>query len=74
MYDGRARSGKPAFTFSVADFDKLSTWPLYKKGTCEIPVDSIVSVGYTLGTYKGTTGPVLSSNIQFVIVLAVPLP
>ena len=76
MYDSRARSGKPAFTFSVADFDKLSTWPLYlyKKGTCEIPVDSIVSVGYTLGTYKGTTGPVLSSNIQFVIVLAIPLP
>lgn len=72
MYDGRERNGKPAFTFSDADFSKLSTWPLYKKGTSEIPVDSIVSVGYTLGTYKGTTGPVLSSNIQFVIVLATP--
>ena len=73
VYDGRARSGKPAFAFSDADFNKLSTWHLYKKGTCEIPVDSIVSVGYTLGTYKGTAGPVLSSNIQFVIVLATPL-
>jgi len=73
VYDGRARNGKPAFMFSDADFSKLSTWPLYRKGTSEIPVDSIVSVGYTLGTYKGTTGPVLSSNIQFVIVLAAPL-
>ena len=72
MYDGRARNGKPAFMFSEADFKSLSSWPLYHKGTSEIPVDSVVSVGYTLGTYKGTTGPVLSSNIQFVIVLAIP--
>ena len=70
MYNGRAHNGKPAFTFSNADFNKLLTWPLYKEGTSEIPVDSIVSVGYTLGTYKGSTGLVLSSNIQFVIVLA----
>ena len=73
MYDGRARNGKPAFAFSDNDFVSLSTWPLYKKGTSEIPADSIVSVGYTLGTYKGSSGPGLSSNIQFVIVLATPL-
>jgi hypothetical protein len=72
MYDGRARKGKPAFMFSDADFNQLSSWPLYLKGTSEIPVDSIVSVGYTLGTYKGTTGAVLSSNIQFVILLSTP--
>ena len=74
MYDGRARDGRPAFKFSDADFNKLSSWPLYRKGSSEIPADSIVSVGYTLGTYKGTSGPVLSLNIQFVIVLAVPAP
>lgn len=72
MYDGRARNGKPAFLFSDADFNKLTTRSLYGKGASEIPVDSVVSVGYTLGTYKGFAGPVLSSNIQFVIVLATP--
>ena len=72
MYDGRARNGKAAFVFSDADFHKLTSWPLYRKGSNEIPIDSVVSVGYTLGSYKGTTGPVLSSNIQFVIVLATP--
>ena len=73
VYDGRARGGKPAFMFTDADFKRLPTWPLYKKGSSEIPVDSVVSVGYTLGTYKSTTsGTVLSSNIQFVIVLATP--
>lgn len=72
VYDGRACDGRPAFKFSDADFNKLLSWPLYCKGASEIPSDSIVSVGYTLGTYKGTSGPVLSSNIQFVIVLTVP--
>jgi hypothetical protein len=72
VYDGRARNGKPAFTFSDDDFNKLVTWPLYKKGTTEIPVDSIVSVGYTLATYKGSSGSMLSTNIQFVVVLATP--
>jgi hypothetical protein len=58
--------------FNDSDFQRLSTWPLYRKGTKEIPVDSIVSVGYTIGTYRGATGPVLSSNIRFVILLSVP--
>jgi hypothetical protein len=72
MYDGRARNGRSAFMFSDEHFSKLPSWALYKNGTSEIPADSIVSVGYTLGTFRGTTAPVLSSNIQFVIVLATP--
>ena len=58
--------------FNNSDFQCLSTWPLYQKGTREIPVDSIDSVGYTIGTYRGATGVVLSSNICFVILLSVP--
>jgi hypothetical protein len=54
------------------DFQHLSMWLLYRKGTREIPVDSIVSVGYTIGTYRGAMGLVLSSNIHFVILLSVP--
>lgn len=73
MYDGRARVGKSAFMFTDSDFEQLSSWPLFRKGKGEIPADSIVSVGYSLSTYKGSTAPVLSSNIQFVIVLATPL-
>ena len=72
MYDGRARDGHAPFSFSDADFNNLSSWPLYRKGTSDIPADSIVSVGYTLSTYKGTSGPVLSSNIHFVIIISVP--
>ena len=29
-------------------------------------------VGYALLTYKGTSGPVLSSNILFVILISIP--
>lgn len=72
MYDGRARRGRPAFMFTDADFSNLSSWPLYRDGATDIPADSIVSVGYTLSTYKGASGPVLSSNIHFVIVISTP--
>jgi len=58
--------------FTDADFSKLSSWPLYCDGATEIPTDSIVSVGYTLSTYKGSSGPVLSSNVHFVIVISTP--
>lgn len=72
VYDGRARNGRPGFGFSDADFQKLSSWPLYRKPPCEVPTGAVVSVGYTVSTYTGTTEPVLSSNIQFVILLAAP--
>ena len=72
MYDGRARKGRAAFMFTDADFASLSSWPLYRKGSSDIPADSIVSVGYTLSSYKGASGPVLSSNIHFVIIISTP--
>ena len=58
--------------FTDSDFAKLSSWPLYRKGSSEIPADSIVSVGYSLSSYKGSSGLVLSSNIPFVIVISTP--
>jgi hypothetical protein len=72
VYDGRATEGRPAFTFSDNDFRCLLTWPLYKKGQVEVPANALVSVGYTVGTYLGKSGLNLSTNVQFVIVLAVP--
>ena len=72
MYDGRARNGRAPFKFTDNDFAKLSSWPLYRKGSSDIPADSVVSVGYSLSSYKGASGPVLSSNIHFVIIISVP--
>ena len=70
VYDGRARNGQPAFKFNDADFKRLTSWPLYRKSITELPIDAIVSVGYSLGTYKGNSGTVISSNLQFVILLS----
>lgn len=70
MYDGRATKGRKGFSFSHADFRNLSSWPLYGGGQKEVPLDAVVSVGYTLGTYRGGAGPVLSSNLIFVVLLA----
>jgi len=72
VYDGRARDGHEPFLFTESNFNNISTWPMYRKGKSDIPVDSIVSVGYTLSTYKGLSGPILSSNVQFVILLSIP--
>ena len=71
MYDGCACDDRLVFRFNNTDFNRLSSWPLYHKGlVSELPDDSIVSVGYSLGTYKGVSGTVVSSNIQFVILLS----
>ena len=72
VYDGRARNGCAPFMFTDSDFANLLSWPLYRKGATDIPVDSIVSVGYSLSTYRGASGPVLSSNIHFVIIISTP--
>jgi hypothetical protein len=72
LYDGGATPDHLAFLFSDADFRRLASWPLYQDGQEELPLDSIVSVGYTLSTYLVPTGRVLSSNIQFVIMLVTP--
>ena len=72
MYDGHATKHCPAFAFSDNDFRHLLTWPLYKKGQAGIPGNTVVSVGYSIGTYNGKGRFNLSMNIQFVIVLAIP--
>ncbi|KAH9970051.1 hypothetical protein BGW80DRAFT_1254219 [Lactifluus volemus] len=52
IYDGRPDIDRKGFGFSDTDFRNLSTWPLYKGGSVELPVESVVSVIYTLGTYR----------------------
>ena len=72
IYDGRPKT-KP-FTFSAEDFRQLPSWPLYKKGNRDLPADAVVAIGYTLNTYSSNhAGTVLSSNVQFAILLALPL-
>ena len=73
MYDGCARNGHVAFMFTDDDFSNLSSWPLFRKGAVDIPAELIVSVGYALSTYKDASGPVLSSNVHFVIVISTPI-
>lgn len=58
--------------FTDGNFGNLSSWPLYHKGAADILADLIISIGYTLSTYKGALGPVLSLNIHFVIVISTP--
>jgi hypothetical protein len=75
IYDGRPVKGGREFTFTDADFSRLATWPLYEKGSQDLPYDSIVSVGYTLNTFGesprgGPNG--LSTNLHFVMLLALP--
>ena len=75
IYDGRSVKGAREFTFSDADFEKLTTWPLYEQGLQDLPYDAIVSVGYTLNTFgegpcSGPNG--LSTNLHFVILLPLP--
>lgn len=75
IYDGRSVKGAREFTFSDADFAKLSTWPLYERGLQDVPCDAIVSVGYTLNTFgEGPRGGPngLSTNLHFVVLLALP--
>ncbi|KAF9455955.1 hypothetical protein BDZ94DRAFT_1315650 [Collybia nuda] len=72
VYDGREGTGRK-FTFSEADFKDLSSWPLYKRGNGEVDSGTLVSVGHTVGTFKGASGSLfLSMNIQFIIVIGKP--
>ena len=74
IYDSRSVKGAREFTFSDVDFSKLSTgtWPLYEQGLQDLLCDAVVSVGYTLNTFgEGPRGR-LSTNLHFVILLALP--
>jgi hypothetical protein len=72
IYDGRCKAGdSDGFSFTESNFNNLLSLPLYKKGSRDLPANAVVAVGYTLSTYIGkqTGSPILSSNIQFVILL-----
>ncbi|KAF8873002.1 hypothetical protein BD779DRAFT_1679461 [Infundibulicybe gibba] len=71
IYDGRARSGHH-FVFSDENFQCLTQMPLYHGGGVDLPFQSLVAVGYTLGSFPSANGRALSSNVQFVILLGVP--
>jgi hypothetical protein len=74
IYDGRQVEGAREFTFTDADFARLSTWPLYEGGVQDVPCDAVVTVGYTINTFgEGSRGPIgLSTNLHFVVLLALP--
>lgn len=57
------------FRYKERDFGNLAAWPLYTEES-EVPDGSIVSVVYTVGTYQGSSGPVLSSNLISVILIS----
>ncbi|TFK59913.1 hypothetical protein BDN72DRAFT_905428 [Pluteus cervinus] len=66
IYDGRASTGNP-FAFTAEDFQGLST---RTRVTEDLPLDSIVAVGYTMGVWSLNGAELLSLNVQFVILLA----
>ncbi|KAF8327068.1 hypothetical protein F5887DRAFT_1084051 [Amanita rubescens] len=66
------------FMFTDEDLNNLSSLPLYKGGAKDLPPDSVVTVGYSVGTYpyKGSNPALaggeytaLSLNVLFVILL-----
>ncbi|KAF8068804.1 hypothetical protein FPV67DRAFT_1668867 [Lyophyllum atratum] len=74
VFDGRGKNGVKAFMFTPEDFKSLSGSPgrrRYHNNIDEVPDESVVAVGYTVGTYF-TRAKYLSSNVLFVIVLGTP--
>jgi hypothetical protein len=63
--------------FTDENLNNLSSLPLYKNGTRDLPSDSVVTVGYAVGSYpyKGSNPALagdytaLSLNVLFVILL-----
>ena len=72
IYDGRHETGEP-FRFTDENFSRLWDWRVFcsRKGErIEIPVDSVVAIGGTVGTFNNRQ--FLSTNVQFVIVINTP--
>lgn len=64
--------------FTDENLGNLSSLPLYKNGAKDLPSDSVVTVGYAVGTYPyqgsnpalaGGEYTALSLNVLFVILL-----
>jgi len=74
IYDGCPTVFCPdGFTFTDGNFKNLTKFLIFADGKCDLPADSVVAVGYTLGTYTsdGYPSPNLSTNVQFVVLLGV---
>jgi hypothetical protein len=74
IYDGRPTQPYPeGFLFTDQHFRDLCKFPLFGKGSRDLPADSLVAVGYTISTYVSERypDPKLSTNVQFVILLGV---
>lgn len=54
VYDGRSETG-PAFRFSAADFNAITSWRSYNGNTSDVPEGSVVAVGYTAGWFEGSS-------------------
>ncbi|GLB38109.1 hypothetical protein LshimejAT787_0411600 [Lyophyllum shimeji] len=78
IFDGRAKHGMRVFMFTDMDFKSLAAINgrrRFRNNTTEIPDDSVVAIGYSVGTYGSrglTSTKYLSSNVHFVIVLGTP--
>ncbi|KAG6914978.1 hypothetical protein DXG01_014071 [Tephrocybe rancida] len=82
IYDGRSETGCP-FLFQPADFDDLPRWRAYANHRSNIPLTSVVVVGYLASWFtnekiglnaapKPNVQRFLSTNVLFVIVLNTP--
>ncbi|KAG6848893.1 hypothetical protein H0H93_013119 [Arthromyces matolae] len=76
IYDGRAETaiepGDRPFRFTDADFDALGTWRMFRRNRHEIPLESVVTVGYTVHWFEHSGVRYINTNIKFVIVLHTP--
>jgi hypothetical protein len=71
IYNGREVGNHQPFHFTEDNFKNLHTWRLYKNGWRDLDDQSVVVVGYTVGTYmtQKNSSPSLSTNAQFVMLL-----
>ncbi|KAG6836085.1 hypothetical protein H0H93_011536 [Arthromyces matolae] len=73
ILDGRAETGEP-FRFRFEDFDRLGSWRSWERHQKEIPLQSVVSIGYGASHFEGRENGFryLVPNILFVIILHIP--
>ncbi|KAK0442064.1 hypothetical protein EV421DRAFT_1904242 [Armillaria borealis] len=70
IYDGHGKYG-PEFLFAQEQFTALDSFPKYQG---DLPADSLVAVGSTLFLSNSSSGKSLYTNVQFVILLGLPIP
>ncbi|KDR71685.1 hypothetical protein GALMADRAFT_143490 [Galerina marginata CBS 339.88] len=68
IYDVR----ESAFNFNKDEFDALQQFPLYRtRGSRpapkDLPVNALVTVAHTIGSFNGDGRTLLSLNVQFVL-------